>query len=175
MNFRTLVLALITLAVSVSTPMAFESAQQDSIPKGAPTSAKAANTEIGALLKKKTKVGSHIKVVDAKGEHAGTLAKITDTALDMDVETESAYIPLAIQYQDVESVWKRRSHAGMGALVGLVVGGTVGFLTAKAANDGSMLEEESGAAGAFLGVLIGAGVGAVVGSEIHSYNLIYPK
>jgi hypothetical protein len=38
-----------------------------------------------------------------------------------------------------------------------------------------MLEEESGAAGAFLGVLIGAGVGAVVGSEIHSYNLIYPK
>ena len=176
MNPRVVVFSLAILLAASSGVYAFEGAVTDSTLKGAPTSALAANPELAALLKKKTKTGNQIKVMDGMGEHKGELIQISDTALDIDVETEAAYIPRTIPFLDLESVWKRNSNAGAGALIGGTVGLVVGVMLGAATHDDAFSDRSANmVGGGILCAILGTGIGAIIGSQVHSYDLIYTQ
>lgn len=144
----------------------------DAVAQGAATSEQAANERLATILL--DRVGKNVKVRDKTGEFQGRLVDITDHALALNVETENNYMDLRIPYENVQTVWKQKGNAVTGLLVGALCGTLVGIAVAP---DGDALFDDSDqrAMSGILGGLLGTGLGAIIGSQIHSYEMIYEQ
>jgi hypothetical protein len=125
-------------------------------------------------------IGSVVQIRDTSGiSHRGKLLKVTSDTLGIMAERGSRSIPIAA----LDSLWIRRSRASKFARVGAIVGGGIGALIAI---DFVRFNCDSGVScsGDYLKVVpigaavvgfLGAMTGGVIGSVVHSWELVHPN
>jgi hypothetical protein len=153
-----------------------EAAKQDL--RAATSVAPAADADLARLLKTKLLPGSYIRVLDPNGMHQGVLVEITERGIDMNEQTGAASVPLTIPLTGVESTWRRKSNTGPGILVGAAAGIVIGMMVGAAVDDPDEYFEDKGLnmlGGAVVGGAVLGVVGAVIGSQTHSYTLVYER